>query len=35
VRDLEHATLLSEVFNMKEDAALEAFLLASLRTWAE
>lgn len=34
VAELEHAVLLSDVFNMKEDAALEAFLLASLRIWA-
>lgn len=35
VRELEHATRLTEVFNMKEDAALEAFLLHSLRIWGE
>jgi len=33
VKDLEHAMLLNSVFNFKEDAALELFLLNSLRNW--
>jgi DNA polymerase-3 subunit delta' len=33
-KELERAARLCEVFNLKEDAALEAFFLASMRTWA-
>jgi DNA polymerase III subunit delta' len=33
--ELERAARLCEVFNLKEDAALEAFLLGSMRAWAQ
>ncbi len=33
VAALEHSARMADVFNLREDAALEAFLLASLRSW--
>jgi DNA polymerase-3 subunit delta' len=33
--EIERAARLCEVFNLKEDAALESFLLSSLRLWAQ
>jgi hypothetical protein len=36
IRDeLERSARLCEVFNLKEDAALESFFLASMRAWAQ
>lgn len=33
IQHLEHCSTLNNVFNLKEESALEAFLLASLRIW--